>query len=323
MRYVAGVIEIVLLIAMMASGWIRIEADRDNPPEPLPQRDVSELRREAEKFFDDGQIAQTSRLYWHIIKLDPRQVEARFQLASIYQSSIHSWENDALKLVNDALAYAPEYVDAHLLKGKILRNQGGPREAAREYLQVLAFDPENAEAHYHLGTAYEGNQQYDDATYHYQQAISGDPTLEQPIFEAVPFGLRARLQLARLLYRQKQPDKAIDMLEETLALAPDYGEAKSELALLLRKRAERLIRESADPDVQLANYQRILEIDPEDPLVWHRMGQIYEHYLDQPDKAMKAYKRAYELDPFYGDALLDIRSLELKLKHGTTTEESL
>lgn len=321
MRHLPGTVEVLLLVILMGLAWAQIEADRDNPPEPLQPRDSAALVQEAEQTYEAGDVAQASRLFWHAIRLDREQVEARIRLASIYQSGIHSWESDALKLVNEALQYKPTHTKARLLKAKILRNQGESNLAATEYLRVLQTDPHNAEAHYHLGTAYAGSQQQEEAEYHYQQAIAGDFDLVQPEFDDQPFGLLARLQLARLLRRQKNDIRAISVLDETLTLQRDYAEARSELADLLQRRASLLIRESAEPGTRLANYQRILEIDPEDPEAWLRVGEIYEHSMNQPTEAMEAYKRAYELDPLYTDALLSIRSLELQLEREAMTDE--
>jgi tetratricopeptide (TPR) repeat protein len=40
-----------------------------------------------------------------------------------------------------------------------------------------------------------------------------------------------------------------------------------------------------------------MELDPESAHPWNGLGNLFEYYLNQPDKAEKAYRKAIELDP--------------------------
>ena len=93
---------------------------------------------------------------------------------------------------------------------------------------------------------YQGTKQFEEAQDHYKKAIENDPDLIDVPFEPIPIGLQARLQLSRT-YRNIQQmyqfidreltaeeqaqlvgldDKGLEILEEVVAHAPHYTEAK-------------------------------------------------------------------------------------------------
>ena len=219
--------------------------------------------------------------------------------------------------------------------GKLLRDTGEQALAVQEFLAVVAKDPTYAEAHYQLGVLYQGTKQFDEAQVHYKKAIENDPDLIDVPFEPMPVGLQARLQLSRT-YRNIQQmyqfldreltaeeqaqlvgleDKGLEILEEVVARAPDFTEAKQELIGLFYGRAAILRRggEERAYDDALDVYQKIVTLDPTEVDAYLWMGQIYNSFLQDPESALEVYRKAYALQPD-SMTLTEIKNLERDLE---------
>ena len=331
--YVEGLI-LVLVVFM-----IFLYAKR-NPPENTPPAasQAQSLVQKADALFEAEDLAPALVAYWDAVRAiqsaddtDAGELllHAHLRISEIYYHS--NWVEDAEAHLEKANAIQPEYPPIHLLRGKIKRDTGEPAEAVTAFLTVLEIDPTNAEAHYQLGILYQGTKQYQQAISHYQKAIEADTDLKRAPFESVPVGLQARLQLSRTYRRilqdyqfidreltQKEQTelaefekKGIAMLEEVVKLNPNYSEAKDELIGLLFGQAAALGRSGEERfyDEALTVYEKIVALDPNEIDAWKWIGQIHESFLQDPEEALKAYKKAYALEPDPG-TLAQIKSLE-------------
>ncbi len=75
--------------------------------------------------------------------------------------------------------------------------------------------------------------------------------------------------------------------------------------------ADRLF-ESGDVDGALEYYEKALEEDPADPVVWNNYGVALEE-KNRVEEAMVAYRKAMEVDPAYGIAYLNLGNLLVRL----------
>ena len=310
MRNIKNITEVALVIIFLGISILRlIGCGRQ---ETIEEQEYIEL---GDKLYEQGNFADASVMYWKAIKSDDGQAEntlsARFKLATIYFHLNH-WNDDAKVLLKSILEINPENAPAHLLLGIILNGEGAQKEAAEEYLQALASDPKNAKARYRLGVLYHGMRLYDDAINQYKLAIENDPKFFPDRFEIAPVGLQARLMLARLHITKQLNDEAIAYLEQAVAADPNYLEAKEELIRQLDLKAQTLARSGNVRDYtgSLKIYERIVELDPEQSDAWVEIGKIYAHWLVKPQKALGAFRKAYELDPTHPDVLLYLKSLE-------------
>ncbi len=223
-----GIAEGVLLALLVGTLSWRIAADRpvgirtDAAAPRLPTQSAEALLAKAHGAYDAGDLASAGAFYADILKVDEGNVIARLRLANIFH--VNSWNDSAMALLDEAIARDPDDSSAHLLQAKIYRDEGQSELATQRYETVLQRDPHNAAAHYYLGTAYQSDQRFEDAITQYGAAVRDDESLRMPPFEAVPFGIQARLQLGRT-YRQlarfaMQRDTAADA-EQLLELALD------------------------------------------------------------------------------------------------------
>ena len=110
-------------------------------------------------------------------------------------------------------------------------------------------------------------------------------------------------------------DKGLAILEEVVTRAPDFTEAKQELIGLLYGRAGILRRggEERAYDDALDVYQKIVTLDPTEVDAYLWIGQIYNSFLQDPESALEAYRKAYALEPD-SMTLTEIKNLERDLE---------
>lgn len=112
--------------------------------------------------------------------------------------------------------------------------------------------------------------------------------------ERAPGKLRPRLQLARAT----GGERAIELVEQARALAPDDPSVPSELG--------RLQLEAGRPEAALAEFGRALALAPNDPKALNNRGTALAA-LGQHEAARADFERALARDPCLFDALLNLR----------------
>ena len=329
---------LVILITLIVLNTKRGGAEINLPP----ASQAGAFIEKGDEYFAKQDLPKALFAYWEgiqAIEADPRnanhpsRLHAHLRVSEIYFHS--NWTADAEIHLNRAAVIDPDHPAIHLLRGKLLRDIGEQAQAVQEFLAVIAKDPTHPEAHYLLGVMYQGTKQFKEAQAHYEKAIKNDPDLIDVPFEAVPIGLQARLQLSRT-YRNIQQtyqfidreltaeeqaqlvgleDKGLEILEEVVAHAPDFTEAKQELIGLFYSRANILRRggEERAYDDALDVYQKIVTLDPTEVDAYLWIGQIYNSFLQDPESALEAYRKAYTLEPD-SMTLTEIKNLERDLE---------
>lgn len=333
--------EAVILVALIV--LIVLNTKRGGATVDLPlASQAATFIEQGDEYFAKQNLPKALFAYWEgiqAIEADPRnanhapQLHAHLRVSEIYFHS--NWTADAEIHLNRAATIDPDHPAVRLLRGKLLRDTGEQAGAVQEFLAVIAKDPTHAEAHYQLGVLYQGTRQFEEAQAHYKKAIESDSDLIDVPFESMPIGLQARLQLSRT-YRNIQQmyqfidreltaeeqvqlagleDKGLEILEEIVAHAPDLTEAKQELVGLLYVRAGALRRggEERAYDDALDVYQKIVTLDPTEVDAYLWIGQIYNSFLQDPESALEAYRKAYALAPD-SMTLTEIKSLERDLE---------
>ncbi len=329
---------LAILIVLIVLNTKRGTTEADSPS----ASQVDAFIEQGDNYFAKQDLAKALFAYWEgiqAIEADIHNVShasrlhAHLRVSEIYFHS--NWVADAEIHLDRAAVINPNHPDIHLLRGKLLRDTGERAQAVQEFLAVIAKDPTYAEAHYLLGTLYQSTQQFEEAQAHYEKAIENDPDLIDVPFEAVPIGLQARLQLSRTyrnilqkyrfidraLTAEEQAqlvgleDKGLELLDEVVAHAPGFTEAKQELIGLLHARAATLRRggEERAYDDALDVYQKIVTLDPTEIDAYLWIGQIYNSFLQDPESALEAYRKAYALEPD-SMTLTEIKNLERDLE---------
>ncbi|RKU06057.1 hypothetical protein C6502_21465 [Candidatus Poribacteria bacterium] len=331
-------VALIALIVLIVVNTKRGGAEINSPP----ASQAGAFIEQGDEYFEKQDLPKALFAYWEGIQAmetdtdsadQTSRLHAHLRVSEIYFHS--NWTADAEIHLNRAAAIDPDHPAVHLLRGKLLRDTGEQALAVREFLAVIAKDPTYAEAHYQLGVLYQGTKQFEEAQTHYNKAIEHDPDLIDVPFEPIPIGLQARLQLSRT-YRNIQQmyqfldreltadeqaqlvgldDKGLEILEEVVAHAPHYTEAKEELIGLLYGRAALLRRggEERAYDEALDVYQKIVTLDPTEVDAYLWMGQIYNSFLQDPESALEVYRKAYALEPD-SMTLTEIKNLERDLE---------
>jgi adenylate cyclase len=172
------------------------------------------------KLYGRDNYAEAIGLYERALALDPHSVEAQCRLASALVSRVlngmtESAEADielAVRLAGEALAASPQSPLAHFAKAQVLRAQGRPADAIREYETVLAFDRNWAEALAAIGRCKIYIGPIEEAIPAQEQAIRLSP--RDPAIGNWHF----RIGQAHLL--QSRIDEAITSLEKARSAGP-------------------------------------------------------------------------------------------------------
>ena len=239
--------------------------------------------------------------------LDPNSQQIGDELAEIYYQSQRI--RDAVTEANSILAKDPDNLPARRLLARIyvrtlgdLSNISGQRDtlahAAEQYREILRLDPTDTEAALWLARLYRLENEQDKAEAVLRSLLAREPANENGVE-----------QLTQLLLDEGKSQEAVSSLQGILQRAPTprlwelLGDSYSQIHDL--PDAERAYREAseAQPDdvnhrkelaqtllteeklpEALEQYERLAQMDAEDPDSYLRLAQIYRQ-LKQLDKA--------------------------------------
>jgi tetratricopeptide (TPR) repeat protein len=191
--------------------------------------------------------------------------------------------DEALGLVDKALALRPNYAEARNNLGLALARRGRVDDALAEYRKALELDPAYAEAHNNLGLLLAGRGQRADAIVHYRQALAIDPGLAGTHYN-----------LAVALVAQRKVDESIAHLRTALTLRPEYAEAHNSLGIILAERGQ--------VDEARAHLLRAVGLEPLYAEAHNNLGIVLARG-GRLDEAIAHFRKALEADP----ASLEIR----------------
>lgn len=267
-------------------------------------------------------------------------------LAQVYEGQIGNVEEPTLRAV------------LHARAAQIREERVGDREAAEtHYREVLKLDETNAEAVEALERIYRDSERYDvlaetllakaemltspdDRREHWFQAAAiYDDVLERPedavgvyrrVLEADPEDLQALDRLCDLYERSGKSQELLDAYRHKVDIVHDADEKKGLYLRIGQVHEEKL----QQPDKAIECYQRVLELDPDEPVAiarldalylqsenWeelqsilerqvdlaptpdeaiaakHRVGELFEQHLDDPFRAADVYREVLDVAP--------------------------
>jgi tetratricopeptide (TPR) repeat protein len=158
----------------------------------------------------------------------------------------------ALKTVDKSITINDQVAKAHLLRGRILLEQGQLEKSRQALTRAEELEPENVEAQYYLGLVHERVNEPDEAYQRYHKAMKLDTSNAQyPIAAAEMLIQLERLDEAESLLREVstsmqyssairqtlghiellrgQPARATSLFQEALRLAPDDASVLEDL----------------------------------------------------------------------------------------------
>lgn len=160
--------------------------------------------------------------------------------------------------------------------------------AIREHEQRLARNPGDAVGHFNLALLYKRAMRYDDAVGAYLRSIELGIDDAQEVYS----------NLGVLYSEMRQPQRAREMYDQSLALVPDYVPALFNLAGLLEEQGER--------EQAIEIFERILSIDPH---YWDALSRLagarrIGHADDPLIESLQAAVAATENEPAAREGLL-------------------
>lgn len=181
---------------------------------------------------------------------DPRNVETWDTLATMYintQALVPDATKWALQSIETALELDPTNPILHWQLGNLHSATGALESSELSYQEAIRLKPDYVLAYISLAELLETQERYD-------QAIA----LYQPIFEAIKTYPEALFNLGRLFYNrgvEDDWDKAKTVLEQAVALSPNYSNVHYTLALIYES--------EGNTKKALESYETVLRLNPD------------------------------------------------------------
>jgi superkiller protein 3 len=296
---------------------------------------LDELLAMGQRCLDEHNAVDAQRVFERALSLDPANATARHNLGYALESqgSIEA----AIAAYGAVAQSSAPLAQSALNLGVLLARSGRGDEARQAFEQALERDPTFAMAWVNLGVLHARMGQLEPARQCYRQALEADPSCHS-----------ARLKLANLLARERRwedalaayarlveegwrlsevqyrrglalgaqgdEDDAIQAYKCALEADPDHVFARVQLALAYAQR-ERY-------DQAAETLQPAADVAPDDARVQYNLGNIHARQAVEAgelindgyaDAAMRAYRRAIELDPQFLKAYYNLACVAEKL----------
>lgn len=242
-----------------------------------------------------GNLQQAEDIYNKILKKQPNNAEAYYNLGFIY--GMKKQTDKAVTYYQKALQYDPNNSVAYNNLGGILQEKKLLNQAIDCYQKALKLDPGNPIFHYNLGSAWHVQGQYQEATNYYKNALQ------------LNFVDKVRLynNLGGALYQAGEIDEAIAYYQKAIQLRPSYAQAYYNLGTILKDYGK--INDA------VVAFNRALALNPNYmEALWSRcFSQLPAIYQDQ--KSVQIYRNRYS------DELFRLRD-QIKLNTPQEIEEA-
>ena len=236
-----------------------------------------------------------------ILEADPSDLDARAELALYFLEG--KMLDDAIEQSEAVLLVKPDHQGALFVAGKAYLAKENEDKSAEYFGRIVELNKENQYArfdwklgivHYDLGNIFLKRGQYARAEGEFQALLMADRTDADAYFG-----------LGQSLMEQQKLDLAIEAFRSALRLDPEHGQFYEGLKEACDRKGLKdyaafaramLLYTQGNCDEALAELQRVAEALPEYSEVHRALGMSYER-IGKRDEAVRAYRRALELDP--------------------------
>lgn len=229
-----------------------------------------------------GDIRAAQQEFQRAVSLRPNYVDPTLALAEIARDQGRYPE--ALQQGEDILRRVPAHRQARMLKAAVLRSLNRHAESRTILTQLLAEKPDDAQADMELASA---------------DLLSGNFAAAERTFlkhhQLRPSDVRPLAGLTETYAAQRQPQKAIALLEQVHARSPQDRPVHLLLADMYGR--------GGDLDRALREYQAIAAAPPPSPLAHLRLGQLH-FKRGSIDNALSAFEAAAALMPGNAEPLM-------------------
>jgi predicted O-linked N-acetylglucosamine transferase (SPINDLY family) len=231
-----------------------------------------------------GDVQSAERLLKRALQVDPQSAAARCALAAALAALQRHAE--ALACYDNLIALKPDFVDAHLNRGKLLLRLGRFAEAIISLDNAIAIHPQHVDALINKGEAL-----------HYLGRFADAMTCYNEILAAKPAHVAALINRGCALKDLQRANEAIAEFDLALAIAPDDVVAlinRGETLLVLKRTAE-----------ALESFDRVISINPNHVLAWLRRANALM-LTKKVNDALDACQRALAIQPTATNAFTQI-----------------
>ncbi|MBX7222415.1 MAG: tetratricopeptide repeat protein [Blastocatellia bacterium] len=158
-----------------------------------------------------------TQLSW-AVQLQP-SAQRYFNLGTAFQKTGRLREASAC--YREALAYDPNFIQAHTNWGILLAEQGNIAAALEHFQTVIARQPDSAEAHHNLGFALENQNRWQEALPAYQKAVALEPNSDELHFK-----------LGNALEKMGNRAEALQHFERVARLNPTYPNIQDRISAI-------------------------------------------------------------------------------------------
>jgi len=241
-----------------------------------------------------GEIDQAEYIYKEIIKIQPDNVSALYNLGIIFQDKAQP--DEAIFYYKKALDIDANLSDANFNIGLLLHSKGLFDDAIKNYQKALEYDQDSADLNNNLGAALKDKGELDEAIAYYQKALLSDPNYD-----------KAYNNLGIALKEKGQSDDSVAYFRKALQINPEFTEALSNMGNVLKEKGQL--------DEAISYYQKALQINPNLPGTYNNLGMVFQEkrYFD---KAQVCYQKAVMIDPNLAEAHYNLGNiLNMSGKH--------
>ena len=249
------------------------------------------------------------------------------QMASILAGA--GKPDHALRLLDKAIARAPDKGEPYFSKGMILLNQKHVPEAEQAVKEGLRHAPDSAVGYYYLGRISVESGNADQALESFERAVAVNPAFEpaylaQAAFHETRHDREKAIVVLQLYLQRVNPNnkEARQHLVQLHVAAKDYPAALAELERLLKDnpgnldaqlRMALIYGEKKEFVKAIDLLTEVLKARPAELKVRDYLGYLYEEIKDYPN-AMEAYRFNLQLDPAFAESHIHLGVLHYRLK---------
>jgi len=290
------------------------------------------------------QLTQAMTLYRQALDIDPDYADAMVQLADACEQRYQLegdtiWLEHGASYAQRAVSVAPDLPAAQLAAGRFELANASHQQAIDHLGRAIALDPLGLSAYLYLADAYEASGDLEQA----------EATIDRAV-RTGPDDWLTYYRIGRFFYVERHdPERAAGYFERVIQLLPESSIGYSALGSCLfylgdreeaREQLERAVAIGSDYEAfaNLATlefydgkfaeaaelYERALEIDDSDNMVWLGLAEARKFGGSAPEKIRKAYQQAADLvsrrleaDPDNTGLLINLVGLQLQLDQRT------
>jgi len=277
-----------------------------------------------------GEFENALKYYREAISIDNRHSMAYYNMGAIFK--LKEKYDEAIDCYNKVIALDPEtaygyaglsicYMEKWLETQKIDRSL---LTICQDNINhALKIDGSLLSPRLIMGMIYLENENFLEGVKHFETLLKNFP-------DFIPARVKlyeSYIKLANKYYSLDKIDLAIQFFEKAYELNPDEESyidgiqlkgAREDLISLCKIMGDICYKKS-QVNKALEYYKRILELDPEDPFVHHKIGIIYE-LKKEFSIAMGYYKEAIKINPNFGPSYLNLGQI---YKHNGNREEAV